>query len=95
MLIDFDKFVRKIENNFDMQDTLYDVMPCHIIDMAKECEAVDAVPVVHGHWKAYPECGATRCSVCDWSIEEAWWSNYCPLCGAKMDDGGVQEDAYK
>ena len=63
-----------------------------IIDIAKECEAVDAVPVVHGHWKAYPECGATRCSVCDWSIEEAWWSNYCPLCGAKMDDGGVQDE---
>lgn len=57
MLIDFDKFVRKIESNFDMQDTLYDVMPCHIIDLAKECEADDSAPVVrckdclHGAWR--------------------------------------------
>lgn len=37
-----------------------------------------------GEWIAYPDCGVTRCSVCDWSIEEAWYSNFCPNCGADM-----------
>lgn len=46
--------------------------------------AVDAEPVRHGEWRRYPECGVTRCSVCDWSIEECFSSNYCPNCGAKM-----------
>lgn len=44
----------------------------------------DVREIVHGEWKHYPDCGATRCSACDWSIEEAWCSNYCPNCGAKM-----------
>lgn len=50
------------------------------------CESpmVDAEPVRHGEWRRYPECGVTRCSVCDWSIEECFSSNYCPNCGAKM-----------
>ena len=42
-------------------------------------------PVRHGRWRRYTECGVTRCSVCDWSIEECFSSNYCPNCGTKMD----------
>lgn len=41
-------------------------------------------PVRNGHWISYPECGATKCSQCGWDTEEAWHSNYCPNCGAKM-----------
>ena len=48
-----------------------------------ECD--DICEIVHGSWKSFPDCGVTRCTACDWSIEEAWWSNYCPNCGAKMD----------
>lgn len=53
--------------------------------MIDKLPAVDAEPVRHGEWRRYPECGVTRCSVCDWSIEECFSSNYCPNCGAKMD----------
>lgn len=42
-------------------------------------------PVRHGRWRAYSDCGVTRCSVCDWSIEECVDYKYCPNCGAKMD----------
>lgn len=45
----------------------------------------DVVPMRHGRWKAYSDCGVTRCSVCDWSIEECIDYKYCPNCGAKMD----------
>lgn len=41
--------------------------------------------VTNGRWIHYPECGVTKCSVCDWSIEEAWDSKFCPNCGAEMN----------
>ena len=33
------------------------------------------------------------CSVCGWDTTEPWnhirhWFNYCPKCGAKMEEGG-------
>ena len=39
----------------------------------------------HGRWISYPDCGVTKCSVCDWSIEECIDYDFCPNCGAKMD----------
>lgn len=60
---------------------------------AKCAPAVD--PVKHGRWipkhygGAWP-CGVDRpeyiCSVCsDWTMKQE--KNYCPNCGAKMDEG--------
>ena len=62
-------------------------------------KAVDAAPVVHGHWIGYPEClgydGAYHdehivCSACHsvWNIidNDAERFDYCPACGAKMDE---------
>lgn len=58
-----------------------------------ECE-VDAEPVKHGQWiykgaiGRFPVC---ECSVCG-NAENADWAvlgdnvNYCPNCGAKMDE---------
>ena len=46
----------------------------------------DVAPVQHGRWIRYPDCGVTKCSNCGWSIEECWDSDYCPNCGAKMDE---------
>lgn len=54
------------------------------------CAIGDSIPtsdvqeVKHGHWIKDPESGITRCSECDWTLEVAWESNYCPDCGAKM-----------
>ena len=48
--------------------------------------AADVAPVIHAHWIRYPDCGVTKCSNCGWSIEECWDSDYCPHCGAQMDE---------
>ena len=53
-----------------------------------EAPAVDAAPVVHGRWEIGGMdgdlVGNWICSVCDGvSLDD---SNYCPNCGAKMDD---------
>ena len=48
--------------------------------------AADVAPVVHGEWL----CAETDdeqfflCSVCN--DKKYWESNYCPNCGAKMDE---------
>ena len=49
-------------------------------------EADDVAPVVHGKW-LYAETDDEQfflCSVCN--NKEYWESNYCPECGAKMDE---------
>lgn len=56
------------------------------IYMIEDMPAADVAPVVHGRWIRYPDCGVTKCSNCGWSIEECWDSDYCPHCGAQMDE---------
>ena len=61
---------------------------------------VDAVEVVHGHWKKnwcdnnmigheYEECSICGCSMLD--TNQFWDSNFCPNCGADMR--GEQNDS--
>ena len=49
----------------------------------RELPAVDAAPVVHGRWydKGSLSC---RCSCCGCKSNKEY--NYCPNCGAKMDE---------
>ena len=75
-------------------DPYWDMFECRELERAPEwdghtpAQAIERIgrlePVRHGEWRRYTECGVTRCSVCDWSIEECFSSNYCPNCGAKM-----------
>lgn len=64
---------------------------------------MDYVPVVHGQWDDIPNeymsvvsktgayhGNATTCSVCHDVNPNAFKTNYCPNCGAKMD-GGTNE----
>lgn len=53
------------------------------------CPTVDAVPVVHGHWKEDPSgYGFWICSACGFVSEASaadMLYKFCPVCGAKMD----------
>lgn len=67
--------------------------------LIEQAPIVDAVPVVHGRWKATKAGGPnypfwdSRCSECGYttSIVTRKW-NYCPVCGAKMDLEGTDAD---
>lgn len=64
-------------------DTLSRSDALFIID---NIEAADVAPVVHGEWLC-AEADDEQfflCSVCN--DKEYWESNYCPNCGAKMDE---------
>ena len=62
-------------------------------DIIENAPAVDAAPVVHGHWKSdNANTGNNysfwyiRCSACGYTtaMTQTGW-HYCPHCGAKMD----------
>lgn len=70
----------------------HDFEPSSFVYSIDNAPTIDAVPVVHGRWKDYPDCGVTVCSACGWSIEECFYDPttlkpypYCPNCGARMD----------
>lgn len=59
-----------------------------VIDMIDSCEAIEAVPVVHGEWLLkhigaghYWECSSCHKNPCIYVTEN---TNYCPNCGAYM-----------
>ena len=57
---------------------------------------VDAVEVRHGHWVTEEEAiekddyslrdTCSVCGHCDWDCTESESFNFCPNCGAKMDE---------
>lgn len=66
--------------------------------------AADVAPVAHGRWDDIPNeymsvvsktgayhGNATTCSVCHEVNPNAFKTNYCPNCGAKMDGGGSDD----
>ena len=62
-----------------------------INEVLNELPAVDAAPVVHGRWidiPDKPEWDQKMCSVCrDYFCCQ---NNFCPNCGAKMDEEARQ-----
>lgn len=69
-------------------------------ELIRRQPTVNAVEVVHGHWKEYlhsalvrwkdgepvwADRSVFRCSRCDFGTIAR--HNYCPRCGAKMDGG--------
>ena len=67
-------------------------------------DTADVAPVRHGRWDKIPNSyisvatkngsysgSATSCSVCKEINPNAYKTNYCPNCGAKMDGGADHE----
>ena len=65
----------------------------------QDAPTVDAVPVVHGRWERMEEyCNHAktfRCTACKSTVEYPHFTrfceyDYCPDCGAKMDEEAVE-----
>ena len=68
----------------------YDTMMMYEIADEIDCApAADVAPVVHGHWEQVDDTKC-RCSRCDIIALIGLYphgdKNYCPNCGAKMDE---------
>lgn len=57
-------------------------------DIIDHAETIKKSPIVHAHWikSNYDNIDGTiyKCSNCNTEFFSAW--NYCPNCGAKMDE---------
>lgn len=68
--------------------------------MIDEVPAADVVEVKHGEWikdRLISTGGGTygvyRCSICEHSYQDVGYGfDYCPNCGAKMTDGGTNDE---
>ena len=89
MLIDSEQLKKAVRLNYGC--ILDAVLVCRFID--DYAEPVEAEPVQHGHWWLEREPDGTpfcfHCSACDSDghhigIKAA--TDYCPNCGAKMDE---------
>lgn len=63
-----------------------------IVETLKDLPSADVAPVRHGRWKKDYLCSTSggtysviRCSECDFQFPMTV-TNYCPNCGAKMDE---------
>lgn len=60
--------------------------------MVEEAPVADVAEVVHAHWESISHKSARICSRCwhdepyKFADEDAEIFNYCPCCGAKMDE---------
>lgn len=59
------------------------------VKVAEKLPAAEVAPVKHGEWTTID--GISRCSECgyiplyDNAIDDLFYSDYCPNCGAKME----------
>ena len=78
-LIDADTYLKKV--------CTYNETGCGSCKLQTMCPkdepTIEAVPVVHGHW--IPMMGHSYCSACGYKGSPVQ-SNYCPNCGARMDE---------
>lgn len=57
-----------------------------------ECVPVaDVEPVRHGRWLINPDGYYPYCSECKQEPARCIMTNYCPNCGAKMDEGDEEK----
>ena len=78
-LISKQELLKKL-NELDQQD-LY--LPCHFKEYV--IDKVSNIPQKTGRWiNTKPLLIAARCSECKKAFAEK--TNYCPYCGAKMED---------
>ena len=90
-LIDADELIRKGTSTFDESIPIAD-----FIEMVELRPTIEAEPIRHGKWKYDYSMGMNYCSECGWGMVkgERRYYNYCPNCGARMDDNAPSEEAY-
>ena len=82
--IDADALIAKFKDDLEnLQEFAFQLATIGAINTVKHQPTVDAVPVRHGKWEVTPVY--IKCSECGESFMLIP-QNYCPNCGARMDE---------
>ena len=99
--VDIEPIIRKIKYSMETGEIRGRIWFEMVLKDLEDQPTVDAVPVKHGHWekvdtRGYLSPGGTptvRCSNCNdrrtehlSGVEYPEWRNFCPVCGALMDE---------
>jgi hypothetical protein len=85
MMSDYIKREDALEQ-FDYYD-LGEYLTTQIRDMLMDIPSADVAPVRHGRWVSINEYPYEKCSICGETHDTVrCLDNYCPNCGAKMDE---------
>ena len=95
------KYIIEIEDVPSMYEDGFTFFKCvdapwwYISDMhIKRLKPYEVAKRKTGRWNCSDDMFESAvCSVCGWDTTEPWnhirhWFNYCPKCGAKMEEGG-------
>lgn len=80
------------EYHLEMHNFSADGAVCDCLEILDEAPTIDAEPVRHGRWVTPTviggyEFGVPHCSACDGIPAGVYvHTDYCPHCGAKMDE---------
>ena len=92
--IDADALIRE-RTTFMQDEEAFDVSVVLVTDI-KLAPTADVAEVKHGHWiyhndDLFPAESKQECSVCHEKEDQRYITNenYCPNCGAKMDEEAV------
>ena len=92
-LIDADRFDKELDESEEYASLELSVEIFRTKVRLATQPTIDAEPVRHGHWKGngkgYWEI--RECSVCGEKMPTVGGLNYCPNCGAKMNDVTTNE----
>lgn len=85
--IDADELKKSIEEDEELKNNslaylLMNLMTCYIDDTP----TLDIEPVRHGHWIICSDGYYPYCSKCKQEPDGKNMTNYCPNCGAIMDE---------
>lgn len=88
-LIDADKLYKEVEDGMSGNkqgfESLKNIFLGAFCQLINEQPTVDAEPVKHGEWIYSQKLCSAKCSIC--SAVAITCSQYCPYCGAKMEEG--------
>lgn len=92
--IDADEFAKHIKNG---SPVIFDYATINEIIFALDAEPRVGADPIHAHWieSHYDNVDGTiyKCSHCNHELFSAW--NYCPHCGARMDEAAEQQQNVK
>ena len=102
-LIDAEEFETAIKKYTKYNDCIdsdfYFIKVKRVFEIIEEAPTIEAKPVVHAHWINYNDMFPCQCSNCSGfalsfdigNYQKEIESDFCPHCGAQMDENNTQK----